>query len=161
MVSVRIATLGALAASVVSAASIPNELAERQTSPASYATAYLDIEKKIADFGCAPLPADHYFNKEKYVYFIDVLSDYYSIIASPLVTATDKSACGTCVEVTYTTDAGEKNKVYGVTVDGTGGYYNFDLAGYAGLGGREPFNKGTLQVKTKTVDLKKCERQRQ
>ncbi|CAG8961350.1 hypothetical protein HYFRA_00013811 [Hymenoscyphus fraxineus] len=157
----RIAATGVIAASVVLAASLPNALVPRAELPASYAEPYLNISLKIADYGCAPLPADHPFNTNNYTYFIDVLSDYYSVIATPLVTAEDKTACGSCVQVTYVTDAGEKNRVYGVTVDGTGGYYNFDKAGFAGLGGRESFNKGTLNVTAETVDIKKCERARQ
>lgn len=96
----------------------------------------------------------------QYEYFVDVLKDYYSIIATPWA-ADDKNACGQCVEVTYTNAAGEKRKVYGVTVDSTGGYFNLDQAGFAGLDGRAAFDAGTLQTTTKTVDLQKCRRARQ
>lgn len=65
------------------------------------------------------------------------------------------------MEVTYTNAAGEKRKVYGVTVDSTGGYFNFDQAGFAGLDGRGSFDAGTLQATAKTVDLEKCRRARQ
>lgn len=89
-----------------------------------------------------------------------MLADYYSIIATPFA-ADDKSACGQCIEVTYTNADGEKRKVYGVTVDSTEGYFNFDQAGFAGLDGYGSFAAGTLQGQAKTVDIAKCARARQ
>ncbi|POS76763.1 hypothetical protein DHEL01_v204853 [Diaporthe helianthi] len=163
MHSALMTTILALGAPLVSAATLPREVVEvesRQTTtvPVSYATAYLDINLKIADFGCGTAPNSSIV--KNYEYFVDVLEDYYSVIATPLA-ATDKGACGSCVEVTYTNPAGEKRKVYGVTVDSTGGFYNFDQVGFAGLDGRGSFNAGTLQATAKTVGLEKCRRARQ
>ncbi|KKY38389.1 putative allergenic cerato-platanin asp f13 [Diaporthe ampelina] len=162
MQSALLTTVLALAAPLVSAATLPRDVVEVEardtTVPVSYATAYLDISLKIADFGCSAAPNGSIV--KEYEYFVDVLEDYYSIIATPWA-ADNKTACGQCVEVTYTNAAGEKRKVYGVTVDSTGGYFNFDQAGFAGLDGRASFDAGTLQATATTVDLQKCRRARQ
>lgn len=89
-----------------------------------------------------------------------MLADYYSVIATPWA-AQDKNACGQCVALTYTNEEGEKRKVYAVTVDATGGYFNVDKAGFAGLGGYGSFAAGTLSGEAETVDIKKCKRARQ
>lgn len=96
----------------------------------------------------------------QYPKFVDVLADYYSIIATPWA-ANDKNACGQCVEITYTNANGIKRKVYGITVDSTGGYFNLDKAGFAGLNGYGSFAGGTLHGSAKAVDIAKCQRARQ
>lgn len=78
------------------------------------------------------------------------------MIATPWA-GVDKSACGQCVAVSYT-DAGYTRTVYAVTVDATGGYFNLDKAGFAGLGGYDAFAAGTLTGSAVTVPIEKCMR---
>lgn len=93
----------------------------------------------------------------QYTKFVDVLADYTALIATPWA-ATDKNACGQCVAVTYTNTAGTKRTVYAVTVDSTGGYFNLDKAGFAGLDGYGSFAAGTLVGSAVTVPIEKCKR---
>lgn len=78
------------------------------------------------------------------------------MVATPWA-AVDKSACGQCVAVSYT-EEGFTRMVYAVTVDATGGYFNLDKSGFAGLGGYDAFAAGTLIGSAATVPLENCRR---
>lgn len=91
----------------------------------------------------------------QYTKFVDVLADFTALVATPWAAA-DKGACGQCVAVSYTTDSGLERTVYAMTVDATGGYFNLDKSGFAGLAGYDSFAAGTLVGGAVTVGIEKC-----
>lgn len=121
---------------------------------ATCSRAYVDL-LGLLSFLARHRVANYSIPHHQYTRFVDVLADYTSLIATPWA-ADDKSACGQCVEVSYTNANGTTRKVYGLTVDATGGYFNFDKAGFAGLDGYGSFAAGTLRGSANTVDISKC-----
>ncbi|KAJ4393848.1 hypothetical protein N0V93_003063 [Gnomoniopsis smithogilvyi] len=145
-------SLAALAAPLATAAAVDMSPRDEGLS-ISWATAYLNETLNIADYGCGTAVKGTAL--QDYTKFVDVLGKYTALIATPWAAA-DKSACGQCVAVSYTTTSGLKRTVYAVTVDATGGYFNLDKAGFAGLDGYDGFAAGTLVGSAVTVPLEKC-----